>query len=111
MEIKQLTDALAALAHPERLRVFRLLAPLGETGLSAGEISVRLKAPANTLTARLNLLVAADLLSRRRDGRSVIYFVNPDGVRTMIQMLTQDCCQGRAELCGSADFRSARHAD
>ena len=39
MEIENAVSALAALAHPHRLTVFRLLVKIGPGGLPAGEIS------------------------------------------------------------------------
>ncbi len=68
--------------------------------MAAGDISSALKTPPNSLTARLNQLVDAGLVRRRREGRSMIYAVDPTGVRAMILALTDDCCQGRVELCG-----------
>lgn len=99
------------MAHLERLAVFRLLAPLGETGLAAGEISARLNTPANTLTARLNQLVDAGLINRRRTGRNILYSVHAEGVRAMVLALTLDCCQGRAELCGAVTIDEVQRGD
>jgi ArsR family transcriptional regulator, arsenate/arsenite/antimonite-responsive transcriptional repressor len=37
-----------------------------------------------------------------RDGRFVRYAVHVGGMRRLIAYLTEDCCQGRPELCGAA---------
>lgn len=99
MEIKKASDALAALAQPSRLEVFRLLVTAGEKGVCAGEISLQLDIPKPTLSFHLKELCQAGLISSQRKGRSIIYRLNVEGMRELMAFLTQDCCQGRPELC------------
>ncbi len=35
----------------------------------------------------------------RREGRSIIYSLRPESVQEMLAFLTEDCCQGRRDLC------------
>jgi hypothetical protein len=42
----------------------------------------------------------AGLLTCRREGRSLWYTVSFSEVRGLLAYLTEDCCQGRSELCG-----------
>jgi DNA-binding transcriptional ArsR family regulator len=102
MEEYQAVRALAALAHQSRLRVFRLLAKHGTEGLAAGRIASELDLPAATLSFHLKELLIAELVSDRRDGRSVIYAVNPAKMKSLLGFLLDDCCGGRPELCGPA---------
>ena len=93
-------DALGALAHDHRLKLFRLLVREGAPGLSAGEIARSLDVAPSALSFHLSALERAGLLVSRRAGRNVIYAVAVESVRGLIGFLTEDCCGGRPELCG-----------
>lgn len=94
-------DALSALAHGHRLAVFRLLVRAGAAGLPAGEIAREIGVLPNTLSTHLTILGHAGLVYSRREGRSVIYSANYDGMRGLLGFLVADCCGGRPEICGS----------
>jgi len=100
MEMKQAIEALGALAQETRLAVFRLLVGAGREGLAAGAIAERLRAPNSTLSFHLAYLSRAGLVVSRRESRSIIYSINFDGMRTLLDFLTHDCCAGRPEMCG-----------
>ncbi len=105
MEIKQAVAALTALAQESRLRVFRMLVPVGEQGMAAGDIAAALGIPSATLTFHLKELSHAGLIESRREGRSIIYSLRCDGMRDLLTFLATDCCQGSPELCGIAPPR------
>lgn len=92
-------SAFAALSQPVRLDVFRLLISTGADGLPAGEISEKLGVLQNTMSANLAILARAGLIRSEREGRSVRYFADLDGVRGLLSFLTDECCGGRPELC------------
>jgi ArsR family transcriptional regulator, arsenate/arsenite/antimonite-responsive transcriptional repressor len=94
--------ALAALAHRHRLRIFRLLVKHGASGLPAGEIAERVGIGPTNTSFHLKELDRAGLLRATRDGRYVRYAVHVEGMRKLLSYLTEDCCQGRPELCGEA---------
>jgi DNA-binding transcriptional ArsR family regulator len=94
--------ALAALAHEHRLRIFRLLVRQGPSGLPAGEIAGRVGISATNTSFHLKELDRAGLVRATRDGRFIRYAVHVDGMRRLLAYLTEDCCQGRPELCGAA---------
>ncbi|HEX7532240.1 MAG TPA: helix-turn-helix transcriptional regulator, partial [Methyloceanibacter sp.] len=50
----------------------------------------------------LKELDRAGLIHATRDGRFVRYAVHVDGMRKLLTYLTEDCCQGQPELCGSS---------
>jgi len=102
MDINTATRALSALSQPTRLETFRLLVRSGPEGMPAGEIARSLEVPHNTMSSHLSILANAGLVSSRREGRSVIYGVEFDGVRTLLGFLVEDCCQGRPDVCGPA---------
>ncbi len=88
--------ALSALAQENRLEAFRLLVQAGSEGLSAGDIAGRLKLAAPTLSFHLAQLRHAGLIHQRRDGRSLIYAANYDGMSVLMGFLTENCCGGRS---------------
>lgn len=95
-------DALAAFAslgQPTRLDVFRLLVRAGPEGMAAGEIGAALKVRQNTLSANLTVLLNAGLVNNAREGRSIRYFADMEGLKGLLGYLLRDCCGGRAELC------------
>ncbi|MFK7909737.1 MAG: ArsR/SmtB family transcription factor [Akkermansiaceae bacterium] len=99
MELNEAADALSALAQPNRLEVFRLLVRCGEQGICAGDIAGQLRIAKPTLSFHLKELSHAGLIISERDGRSIIYRLNIQGMSSLMQFLTEDCCQGRPELC------------
>lgn len=101
IEPSQAVSALSALAQGTRLSVFRLLVRAGPDGMTAGEIAGALAVQPSTMSHHLNLLERARLVRSHRDGRTVIYAADYEGTRQLLGFLTEDCCQGRPEICGS----------
>lgn len=102
MEKSHAIAALAALAHESRLGVFRLLVQAGPEGLAAGQIGDRLGLPSATLSFHLNQLRQADLVTFRRDGRSLIYTATYPVMNALLGYLTENCCRGDPAACGIA---------
>ncbi|MFY9957779.1 ArsR/SmtB family transcription factor [Bradyrhizobium sp.] len=92
-------SGLAALAQPTRLAIFRLLVKHEPIGVTAGVIAETIGAPHNTLSTHLAILVRAGLLRSSRDGRTIIYRSDVEGMRSVIAFLVNDCCEGHPELC------------
>jgi ArsR family transcriptional regulator, arsenate/arsenite/antimonite-responsive transcriptional repressor len=99
MKSKQAIDALGALAQETRLAIFRLLVRQGPDGLPAGAIAERLEIPAPTMSFHLAYLSRAGLVTSRREGRSIVYAADYRGMNALRTYLTEDCCQGRPEIC------------
>lgn len=99
MQLPIAVEALSALAHGHRLAVFRLLVRAGTDGLPAGEIAREIGMLPNTLSTHLTILSHAGLIRSRREGRSVIYSADYDGMRDLLGFLVADCCGGRPEIC------------
>ncbi|UIJ46116.1 metalloregulator ArsR/SmtB family transcription factor [Sphingomonas cannabina] len=99
MQLPVAVEALSALAHAHRLAVFRLLVRAGDEGLPAGEIAHEVGVVPSTLSSHLTILAHAGLVRSRRDGRSVIYSADLDGMRALLGFLLADCCGGRPEIC------------
>ena len=96
----QAISALAALAQPTRLAIFRLLIKHEPIGITAGVIAETVGAPHNTLSSHLAILVRAGLLRSSRDGRTIVYRSDVEGMQSLISFLINDCCNGHPELCG-----------
>jgi len=93
--------ALAALAQPTRLDVFRLLVQHEPNGLAAGDIAKELAVPHNTMSTHLSILTRAALISSQRHGRSIVYRADLTALQSTMLFLLQDCCGGEPALCAS----------
>jgi DNA-binding transcriptional ArsR family regulator len=99
MESEAAILTLSALAQPTRLEAFRLLVGYEPTGLPAGDLARLLAIPQNTLSAHLAILSRADLVTRERQSRSIIYRANLARLRDTTLYLLKDCCGGDSGLC------------
>jgi DNA-binding transcriptional ArsR family regulator len=99
MESETAVKRLSALAQGSRLEVFRLLVKAGPEGVAAGDIARTLDITPNTLSAQLNVLANAGLITNQREGRSIIYAARYEAMSDLLLYLMEDCCQGRPEVC------------
>ena len=102
MEDKDIVKALAALAQPNRLQIFRSLVVQGQEGMTPAFMAKALHLPAATLSFHLKELLNADLISQERSGRNLIYRVQFERMNAVLSYLTQNCCQGEVCLTESA---------
>lgn len=100
MEAKDAAAGFSVLAQETRLRLVRLLASRGASGMAAGDIAAALKVAPSTLSFHLGALEQAGLIRSTRQGRQIIYAVRFVGLRELLSFLTETCCAGRPELCG-----------
>lgn len=100
MEINDACGAFSALSQPARLETLKRLVRAGPSGEAAGAIAAALGAPAPTMSFHLKELERAGLIRSRKSGRSVIYSADYGGIRTLVDFLMADCCQGDRRLCG-----------
>jgi DNA-binding transcriptional ArsR family regulator len=96
VESKNAVDALSALAHDSRLKIFRLLVECGPGGLAAGSIGETLDLPPATLSFHLAHLARAGLARSRQEGRFVIYSADFESMNELVGFLTENCCGGRS---------------
>ncbi len=92
-------DKLSALAHPNRLALFRLLMRRYPDAVPAGEIASALDFKPNTASAYLSVLKQAGLISQRRTGTSLMYTADLPGLRGMFDDLLSGCCRNRPDIC------------
>jgi ArsR family transcriptional regulator len=99
METKIAIAGLSALAQETRLEVFRVLMRALPAGISAGDLAAELDVPPSTMSAHLSILANAGLITSERDGRTIGYTANLDGISDLLQFLVKDCCRGRPDAC------------
>ena len=105
MDEQDVVKALAALAQPVRLKVFRALVVTGEAGLTPGTMAEGLEIPANTLSFHLKELVNAGLVTQERASRNLIYRAAYARMDALLGYLTENCCLGNACLAPSSSCR------
>ncbi|XDA99244.1 helix-turn-helix domain-containing protein [Sulfitobacter sp. LCG007] len=93
-----LLNRLDALAHPQRLRVYRLLLRRWPDEVPAGEIAEALDLKGSTSSVYFSALLRAGLIAQRREGVRLYYRVAMEGARAVMSDLFLDAFQGRAEL-------------
>lgn len=98
MDDKEVVAALAALAQPVRLKVFRALVVTGKAGLTPGAMAEGLGIPQNTLSFHLKELTHAGLVTQERASRNIIYRAAYERMNALLGYLTENCCAGAA--CG-----------
>ncbi len=89
----------AALAHPDRLAIVRLLARRTPDGMRPAEIIAALGLKPNTLSNHLATLSRAGLVDVRRSGRNLFYTLKLQAIGALVEHLVADCCGGRPEAC------------
>lgn len=87
--------AFAALAHPQRLEVVRLLIRAHPKPVPAGEIGAGLAIKPSTLSGYLAQLTEAGLILQERRGTSLLYTVSLQGLDHLNTTWIGDVCRGR----------------
>ncbi len=96
MDEQDVVRALAALAQPLRLQVFRALVVSGPQGLTPGTMAEALGVPQNSLSFHLKELANAGLVTQERSSRFIIYRAAFDRMNAVLGYLTENCCKGSA---------------
>jgi DNA-binding transcriptional ArsR family regulator len=94
MNEAQAVSALAALAHAQRLRVFRSLVVAGPEGLTPSVLADQLSVARNALSFHLKELAHAGLVTIEQQGRNLIYRADFSQMNGLLGYLTEHCCQG-----------------
>ena len=96
MDETQVVIALAALAHAQRLRVFRALVVAGSEGLTPSVMADGLSVARNALSFHLKELLHAGLVTVEQHGRNLIYRAAYGRMNGLLAYLTENCCAGDA---------------
>ena len=103
MKPAQVVKALAALAQPTRLAIYRLLVARGPEGMAAGQVADKLKVAPATMSFHFRTLSHAGLVESRQDGRFIYYAANFTVMNAMVAYLTENCCGGNPDACMPAN--------
>lgn len=105
MEANEAVRALAALAQPLRLQVFRRLVVAGTDGMTPGALVEALGVPNTSLSFHLKELTHAGLVTQERQSRNLIYRAAFDQMKALLGYLTDNCCQGEACMASDGSLR------
>lgn len=97
---------LGALAQEHRIRMFRLLVKTGPSGMPSSDIADHAGISPTSASFHLKELERAGLITATRQGRFIRYAVHVEAMRKLLTYLTEDCCQGQPELCGTSISRA-----
>jgi len=97
MNDEQLSKCLAQLGNITRLQIFKLLVKAGKDGLSVGTIQEKLSVPGSTLSHHITKLISVDLISQKRDGRTLYCIANYEVLDGVMLALKDQCCVGIVE--------------
>lgn len=98
-KLEQRAEQLAALGHPIRLTILRLVVQGGPDGTVAGDIQHHVDMPASTLSHHLKRLVDAGLLQTRGEGTFHYYAPDFQALRGLTDYLWEDCCKRGSSKC------------
>jgi len=105
MNETQTVSALSALAHVQRLRVFRALVIAGPEGLTPSVMAEQLDVARSALSFHLKELTRAGLVTVEQQGRNLIYRADFSRMNELLGYLTEHCCQGgTCEVTESSGF-------
>ena len=90
--IERAAALLRAAGDPERLR---LLERLGHAEACVGELADELGWGMPTISQRLKVLHQEELISRRRDGKHIYYYLNDDHVRNLLENVLEHVTERR----------------
>jgi ArsR family transcriptional regulator, arsenate/arsenite/antimonite-responsive transcriptional repressor len=99
MKTTQAISSLSALAQETRLEVFRHLMRHLPDGVSAGDLASLFGIPASTMSAHLAILTRAGLTRSERQGRTIFYAAELDGIKGLLEFLVKDCCNSKSSAC------------
>jgi len=99
MQQEQALDAFMALSQETRLAIVRTLVRQGPEGLAAGAIAEAMSVSPSNVSFHLSHLERAGLIRSRLESRSIIYSASYETLGALIRFLTEDCCQGKPEIC------------
>lgn len=95
MDTNTAAKAFKELGHPSRLNIVRYLVIAGDTGAPVGDVQETLGIPNSTLSHHLSALMAAGLITQRREGR-ILYCVLQFGtLRGLAEFMLSECCRGK----------------
>ena len=92
MDLESVAKALKELGHPSRLSIYKIIVRAGRAGVAVGHIQEALDIPGSTLSHHIASLASADLISQRREGRTLYCVAQYQNLQGVITYLQEECC-------------------
>ncbi|GLS89889.1 transcriptional regulator [Psychromonas marina] len=92
MEIEVVAKALKELGHVTRLKIFKSVVRAGKQGIAVGIVQTELSIPGSTLSHHISSLIAAGLISQRREGRTLYCVADYEQLNAVIGFMLDECC-------------------
>lgn len=92
MDIDIAAKALKELGHVTRLKIFKAVVRAGKQGVAVGVVQEKLAIPGSTLSHHISSLMAAGLISQRREGRTLYCVAEYDQLTAVIGFVQDECC-------------------
>ncbi|KJY93675.1 ArsR family transcriptional regulator [Vibrio neptunius] len=92
MELEVVAKALKELGHPTRLSIYKSVVKAGFQGITVGAIQDQLDIPGSTLSHHISSLASANLISQRREGRTLYCVAEYQCLEAVIGFLQDECC-------------------
>jgi DNA-binding transcriptional ArsR family regulator len=93
MNESQVIEALNALSHEVRIRIFKHLVVAGPEGDSAGAVGEAVSAAPSKISFHISAMERAKLVSSERVSRQIVYRANFDHLGGVLNYLISDCCK------------------
>lgn len=97
-KLERHAEQFGALGHPARLGILRRIVQGGPEGTTTTELQAELDIPWTTLNHHVDRLVAAGLVTTRRDGKFALHAAAYGVLRALTAFLWEDCCK-RGKCC------------
>lgn len=92
MDINVVAKALKELGHPTRLSIYKSVVRAGYQGIAVGSLQEKLAIPGSTLSHHISSLLSAELISQRREGRTLFCVAEYKKLQSVIGFLQDECC-------------------
>jgi len=92
MDIDVVAKALKELGHPTRLSIYKSVVRAGYQGIAVGSLQEKLAIPGSTLSHHVSSLLSAQLISQRREGRTLFCVAEYKKLQSVIGFLQDECC-------------------
>lgn len=92
MDIDVVAKALKELGHPTRLSIYKSVVRAGYQGIAVGSLQEKLAIPGSTLSHHISSLLSAELISQRREGRTLFCVAEYKKLQSVIGFLQDECC-------------------
>jgi len=92
MDIDKAAKALKELGHATRLTIYKQVVRAGYQGISVGSLQEQLAIPGSTLSHHISSLISAQLISQRRESRTLFCVAEFKTLENVIGFLQDECC-------------------